>query len=426
MNFLLNKPSIDAALYLHIPFCQKLCYFCFCYTKIIKEKTNEVVINTLQNIQREINLYRNHFINSTTPKIRQLQIGGGTPTYLTNSQFSQMFSSLNEAFDLSELDEFSLEIDPRTVNSEDIAYLIYIGVNRISMGVQDFDPKVQEAINRVQPISMIEDLLNDIPDISLNFDLIYGLPHQTLQTFEITIDQCIQLGVDRLSVYSYDHTPEIYNHHKMMDPSVMPSTEEKIEMFLSTAEKLKNAGYQWVGVDHFAKKSDNLSIAQEKKQLGRTLNGYSTFREFDTEFGIGPSAISTLPTSYSQNIKSLDDYSSAISEGKFPVLRGWPMDDDDLKRRGVIMHIILYSYYPLNMFEILHGVTVFDYFENLNAKLQQLVQHGLIEISGDLLTATSLGRYYIYQIAKVFDKYTSTKDYYVRTHAAVKMLKQIR
>ena len=422
-----NRINTDAALYLHIPFCEKLCYFCFCYTKIIKDKNNDSVLRTIKNIENEINLYGEIFQNTNKPNVKQIQIGGGTPTYLSDSQFIKLFSRIENIFSISELDEFAIEIDPRTVIGEDIKRFNDIGVNRFSMGIQDFDPDVQKAINRIQPLEMVTKLIESKNKItSLNFDLIYGLPYQTLKSFDQTIDDCIKLNADRLSIYSYDHTPDIYNHHNMMDPDLMPSKPEKIEMFLSAAEKLINAGYEWVGVDHFAKKSDKLSVALQKGQLGRTLNGYSTFREFDTEFGLGPSAISSLPSSYVQNIKDLKNYNESIEKKLLPVLRGWKMDEDDLIRREVIMHIILYGYYPFDRFLKLNNQNILQYFDDLHIKLNKLYADKLISDYTNKIQATGLGKYYIYHIAKIFDKYTKNKSEYIRTHAAVKMLNKIK
>ena len=279
----------EAAVYVHVPFCEKLCYFCFCYTKIVKDKNKPHVLRTIDAIDKEIQLYDRAFGDQEKPVVRQLQWGGGTPNYLTDQQFNQLMGSLRNAFSMDLLEEFALEVDPRTVTIEDIQKLNALGVNRISMGIQDFNPQVQEAINRVQPLDTISKLVETVSSAtSLNFDLIYGLPHQTLSTFSETIDTCIKIGADRLSIYCYDHTPDIHRHHALMDPSLMPSKNEKIEMFIMAAQTLLSAGYEWIGIDHFAKREDSLTIARNQGKLGRTLNGYSVFREFDTEFGIGP------------------------------------------------------------------------------------------------------------------------------------------
>jgi len=423
LQHLQKNPSSDAALYLHVPFCEKLCYFCFCHTKIIKDKNNSAVLQTIQSIISEINLYGDSFESNLRPHIRQLQLGGGSPTYLSQLQLTTIVSTLRGSFDFSRLDEFAIEVDPRTLEVDGMLGLFEMGVNRVSLGIQDFDPAVQLAINRVQPVEMVANLLTSIdPSVSINFDLIYGLPHQTIESFNTTLEHCLRLDVNRLSVYCYDHTPEIYKHHAMMDSSVMPTKRQKIEMFLMAAEKLTSAGYVWVGVDHFAKKNDSLAIAKHDMKLGRTLNGYSTFREYDSEFGIGPSAISSLPTSYIQNIKSLSEYSAAVQAKVFPVLRGWQMSEDDLIRRRIIMQIILYAQYALDDFEAEYGMCIFKYFENLRRDIDKLIIDGLIYFNNNIMLATPLGRYYIYHIAKAFDKYTVGRKHYIRTHAAVKML----
>ena len=412
----------DAAIYVHVPFCEKLCYFCFCYTKIIKDKNKPQVLQTIDAIDKEIQLYERAFGDREKPVVRQLQWGGGTPNYLSEQQFNKLMGSLKSAFSLDLLDEFALEVDPRTVSTQDIQKLNAFGVNRISMGIQDFNPQVQEAINRVQPLDFILELIETMDDgTSLNFDLIYGLPHQTVSTFSETIDTCIKIGADRLSIYCYDHTPDIHRHHALMNPLLMPSKSEKIEMFIMAAQSLINAGYEWIGIDHFAKRDDSLSMARDQGKLGRTLNGYSVFRDFSTEFGIGPSAISSLNKTYTQNVKDLAAHANAVHAGEFPIFRGWDLDDDDLLRREVIMELILYGRYSFSKFEKRFEKDMLSYFKGLSAALERLQRDNLIEENDLAIEATPLGRYYIHQIARIFDKYSSASSDYVRTHAAIKL-----
>lgn len=412
----------DICMYVHIPFCEKLCYYCFCYTKITNN--NELIDKTCKAIISEIRLYKEFFQrNNIIPRIRQLQIGGGTPTYLDRQQFSSIISALKEISSFDNLDEFALEVDPRTVSTSDLEFYYDLGVNRISMGIQDFNTKVQEIINRVQPYEMVKELVDYHNNrFSINFDLIYGLPSQTKESFLDTLKQALTLNPDRLSVYAYDHTPSIYNHHKLMDKYEIQSMESRIQTFVETVEFLTQNGYDWIGVDHFAKRGDGLSRAKVSKNLGRTLNGYSIYRDYEFELGVGPSAISSLPGGYLHNIKDLNLYFESLSKNEFPVMRFWEHSSEDLIRKDIIMHLINYAELDFNAIQKKYSLDINQYFADELLRLGELQDDGLIIKNEEKITATDFGRIFIYHIAKVFDRYTTSKNFYERTHYVLKKM----
>lgn len=416
-----GRKKVSLALYIHIPFCQKLCFFCFCYTKITSDR---VRINRFTHyLCKEIDQLREFFEkNGVTPDVRQIQLGGGTPTYLTKPEFDMMIDRLATFVDIKNLDEFAMEIDPRTIVKDDLHYYYDKGINRISMGIQDFDPAVQKAINRIQPFEMCEKLLEqDVRRCSVNFDLIYGLPHQTRETFRNTVELAKKLGPDRFSIYNYDHTPDLHKHQRLMKKEDLAILHEKMLMFKDSVENLLESGYEWVGIDHFAKKDDRLAEAVRTRMLGRTLNGYSTFRDFDLELGLGPSSIGTFDRYYSQNIKDLDEYYKHVDAGKFSVFRGWELNEDDLLRREVIMTIILTSALSYQEIEEKHGIKFKEYFAKELQLLPSLADDGIIDLDDHGLSVTFTGRVFVYHVAKVFDKYLRGEGkVYVRTHDAIR------
>ena len=318
-------------LYLHIPFCAKLCFYCLCNVVISNDRAK--IQNFLDHLLKEIDL-----LKPFEPDIRDLHFGGGTPSHLDRQQFSQLCAKLNELTDLKSID-VAMEIDPRTVIQDDLRHYASHGVNRISFGVQDFDPKVQEAINRVQPPEMIEALLT--PEIrslfdGVNFDLLYGLPHQTHDTIRQTVERVIEFKPERITLLKYCHAPDVRRHMKLINVTDLPAPEALPIMFATIIERLQEAGYLWIGLDHFCLPTDSLA-----KKVGRTFNGFSSGT---TEMiGVGPTTTGVFGDVYCQAEYDLNAYYSAINKGEFPIFRGYRMSGDDLKRREVIFSLLCHQ-----------------------------------------------------------------------------------
>jgi len=421
-----KNEDVPLALYVHIPFCKKLCYFCFCITYITGNR--EQINKFTKYLFREIEMLAEFFKkNSIKPKVKEIHLGGGTPTYLTKEEFDQLIGKLQLLCDLHKLDEFVMEIDPRTVTKEDMPYYFDKGINRISFGIQDFDPEVQKAVNRVHPPEMIQKLITpELRKCSVNFDLIYGLPHQTRETFKKTIEAVEELSPDRISLYNYDHTPDLHKHQKLLNKDLIPNVDEKILMYIDSVKKLLDSGYEWVGIDHFAKSSDKLAQAARDGTLGRNLNGYTTGRTYNIELGLGPSSIGSFDRFYVQSIKSLPDYYKAIDNGKFPILRGIKMTDDDLLRRDVIIKIICNGYLDFREIEEKFNIDFKKYFHKELGLMDGFIQDGLMALNWHNIQILPVGRVFVQHIAKTFDKYLQEENKtYIRTHDAI-MLESIK
>ena len=416
-----NK-EIPMALYVHIPFCKRLCYFCFCITYITgnREQINKFTKYLFREIEMLNDFFKN---NSIIPKVKEIHLGGGTPTYLTKEEFDGLIEKLKLLADVHNLNEFALEIDPRTVTKEDMSYYFSKGINRISFGIQDFDPNVQQAINRVHAPDLIQELITpEVRKSSVNFDLIYGLPFQTRETLRNTLKEVKKLSPDRISLYNYDHTPNIHGHQKLLNPDDMPDVDEKTLMYMESVRNLLDSGYEWVGIDHFAKPNDKLAKAARDGTLGRNLNGYTTGRTYDIELGLGPSSIGSFGRYYTQSIKTLKEYFEAIDNGRFPILRGFKLNDDDILRREVIINIICNGLISFSKIEKKYNIKFQDYFKNELNSLHNFEQDGLLKLFNDKIVVQPVGRVFVQHIAKVFDKYLQTDDKrYVRTHEAIKL-----
>lgn len=414
--------EVPMALYIHIPFCKRLCYFCFCITYITGNR--EQINKFTKYIFREIEMLNEFFKkNSIIPEVKEIHLGGGTPTYLTKDEFDQLIEKLQLLADVNNLDEFALEIDPRTVTKDDMGYYFSKGINRISFGIQDFDPHVQKAVNRVHSPELISELIpQEVRKFSVNFDLIYGLPFQTRKTFRNTIEEVKKLSPDRISLYNYDHTPNIHGHQKLLNPADMPDIDQKTIMYIESVRNLLDNGYEWVGIDHFAKPNDKLAKAARNGTLGRNLNGYTTGRAYDIELGLGPSSIGSFGRCYVQSIKSLPEYYKSINEGKFPILRGSKLNDDDILRREVIINIICNGFVSFNSIEKKYNIKFQDYFKNELGSLHNFEEDGLLKLFNDKIVVQPVGRVFVQHIAKTFDKYLQEANKrYIRTHEAIKL-----
>ena len=407
MAALSNEDPIPKALslYLHIPFCHSLCYYCAC-NKIITRHTEKAAIY-LGYLKQDIALQGKLFDRDR--QVTQLHLGGGTPTYLDESQLAELMHTLGEHFQLDHgrAREFSIEVDPRTVSAQDIATLGDLGFNRISLGIQDFDPAVMEAVNRVQTPEQVAELIHSARSNrfhSVSLDLIYGLPKQTLQSFDRTLDQVLALKPDRLSVYSYAHLPKLVKAQKLIRAEDLPSPEEKLGLLQLTIERLTRAGYVYIGMDHFALPEDELARAQRNGTLHRNFQGYSTQADADL-VGLGNTSIGKVAHSYSQNVKTLGEYYRAIAAGRLPLLRGIVLSADDLLRREVITELMCQGRLDFADFDAKHPVRFRNYFAAELKALAPLAADGLLSLAPDAIELTPAGRLLLRNVCMVFDRY---------------------
>jgi oxygen-independent coproporphyrinogen-3 oxidase len=403
-----NETQRDLSLYYHLPFCESLCWFCGCTTVITKDHSRSE--NYLNHIDREMDLMREHL--NPDRKVVQVHLGGGTPTFLQPDELRRLGNHIRERFQFGERVEAGAEIDPRRITRDTIQALKDAGFNRASMGVQDHNPEVQKAIHRIQPYEMTRqaiDWLRECDFESLNVDLIYGLPYQTVDSFEKTLEDTLKLQPDRLAVFSYAHVPWIKPAQKILQERMeLPSPETKLELLKLTIEKLTSEGYVYIGMDHFAKEDDELTVAQRTKTLQRNFQGYSTQEGVDI-YAFGMSSISQSQDAYWQNLKELPDYCASVDEGKLPIQRGYILTEEDHLRRRTIMRLMcdLELDYA-NMSELLGLDFESTYAQELDS-LKNMEEDGLIHKSATGLTVTELGRLLIRNIAMRFDGYQNER-----------------
>ncbi len=393
------------SLYVHLPFCKELCYYCGCNKKVTRNARLAEIY--LQHLDKEIEMQGSIFDRDR--QVIQLHFGGGTPTYYDDIQLKHIVEKLSRNFLLSRSSsrEFSIEIDPRTVNEERIAYLADIGFNRVSMGIQDFDPAVQKAVNRIQDEDKTLRLIDAARECGFNsvsVDLIYGLPLQTAKSFETTIDSVLTARPDRLSVYNYAHLPHLFRAQRMIKSEQVPAPEVRLQLLASTISKLVDAGYIYIGMDHFALPDDELSIAMEEGTLQRNFQGYSTCLETDL-VGMGVSAIGKVGNSFVQNRKDIRDWQAAIADDKLPVWRGLGLSAEDRLRRDVISAIMCQGRVRFNEFERKFGIDFSDHFALELESLKPLRDDGLIELFEQGLDVTPTGLLLLRVIAMKFDQY---------------------
>jgi oxygen-independent coproporphyrinogen-3 oxidase len=400
-----QAPAKPLSIYIHIPFCKSLCYYCAC-NKIITQKTHRAV-EYLDYLKREIALQAALFDRSR--KLTQLHLGGGTPTYLTSEQLSDLMSCLREHFNLDESDnhEFSIEVDPRTIDTARIAELRSQGFNRLSFGVQDFDEKVQAAVNRLQSEQQVYDLVAAARAAkfkSVSVDLIYGLPLQTVASFDTTLSKIIALRPDRIAAYSYAHLPELVRAQRLIRREDMPPPERKLELLELTIARLTAAGYVYIGMDHFALPDDELVHAREKGTLQRNFQGYSTHAQCDL-IGLGVSSIGMVADSYSQSVKELSQYYARIDQGLLPVHRGYRLNDDDRLRREVIVDLMCHGRIDFAKIEANHAIVFREYFAEALEKLAEPVADGLVQITDTAVILLPQGQLMMRNVAMAFDAY---------------------
>lgn len=412
--------KVPMALYIHFPFCKQLCFYCCCIKIITNNRDN--ISRYMGYLHKEIDLFLNICEHAgIEPDIREIHLGGGTPTYMTRNEFSLLIDKFSTFVNLKSLSEFVLEIDPRTVDKDDVHFYLDKGINRISFGIQDFDANVQQAINRIQPVELIEPLLSsDVRPKSVNFDLIYGLPFSTRQSFNNTIEIVKQLNPDRLAIYNYDHTPDIHSNMRAISTANLPDLEQKTLMYFDSVVNLLSAGYEYVGIDHFAKSSDSLAKAYRENTIWRNLNGYTVDRDYNFEIGLGMSSISAYSNYYSQNRKQLPDYYNSLDNHHFPVLRGIELNNDDCIRRDVILTLLCRHRLNFVEIEIKFSIDFREYFCSELEMMQESVDDGLSVITETSIIITEFGKMFAHHVCKYFDIYFSSKEEYIRTHAAIK------
>jgi len=405
-----NDSDVPLSLYVHIPFCHSLCYYCGC-NKIVTH--NQVRVDRyIEMLYREIEMQAELFDKSR--KIEQLHFGGGTPTYLDKEQLGELLTKLRGAFNFDESDdrEFSIEVDPRTVDADRIRHLAELGFNRLSLGIQDFEPVVMEAVNRTQTPDEVQALVDSAIDAgfgSISFDLIYGLPHQTVESFNRTLDIVIGMKPDRLAVYNYAHLPQRFKGQRMINADNIPLPETKLELLHHTIDKLCAAGYVYIGMDHFALPDDELVQARLDGTLQRNFQGYSTHRQCDL-VSLGVSGISDIGNMYAQNAITTMEYEKIIESGEFPIKKGILVDDDDLLRAEVIQALMCYDRLSFDDFGARHNIDFREYFSDEIKRLAPLADDDLIELDGSGVVITQKGRLLLRNIAMTFDRYINLEE----------------
>ncbi len=405
-----NAGNNPLSLYFHIPFCDTVCFYCGCNKVVTKNRSRAAPY--LQRLHEEIRLQSELFDGAR--RVEQLHWGGGTPTFISHDEMRELMKVTGQYFNLLDNDEgeYSIEIDPREAHGETIAVLRSLGFNRLSMGVQDFDPLVQKAVNRIQSeeeTAYAIDTARQEGFKSVSVDLIYGLPFQNVERFDKTLDKVLQMSPDRLSIFNYAHLPELFKPQRRINAEDLPSADEKLAILQHSIDRLKEAGYEYIGMDHFAKPDDELAIAQKNRTLYRNFQGYSTHADCDL-VAMGITSISKVARCYSQNIKDMDEYTAAIDAGELPVMRGIELNDDDILRREVINQLICHFELDFGKIEQQFGIDFNEYFATELKDFRVMVDDGLIEMDERHIKVTPAGNLLIRNICMVFDAYLRGKD----------------
>lgn len=403
-----GSQAAPLSLYFHIPFCDTVCFYCACNKVITKNRKR--AIPYLEQLFREIEMQGVLFDRSRS--VDQLHWGGGTPTFLSAEQMRDLMRVTGDHFQLRNDDsgEYSIEIDPREADVETIAVLRSLGFNRLSLGVQDFDPDVQKAVNRIQTEAQtwaVLDAARAEGFKSVSVDLIYGLPLQTVERFMVTLDKVIAVGPDRLSVFNYAHMPQLFKTQRQINEALLPSAEDKLAILELTIERLTQAGYLYIGMDHFARPDDELAVAQRQGTLYRNFQGYSTHADCDL-VAMGATAISKVGNSYSQNLKALDDYAARIDSGELAVFRGVELTADDVLRREVITRLICNFELDFAAIEMQFGIDFTAYFADALQALEGFAADGLLELGDRVLRVMPRGRLLIRNVCMQFDRYLNS------------------
>ncbi|OHU86861.1 MULTISPECIES: oxygen-independent coproporphyrinogen III oxidase [Pseudoalteromonas] len=397
-----SSKSRSLSLYIHIPFCHQLCYYCGC-NKIVtrhQHKADTYLDNLELEIQAQAPLFAHY-------GVEQLHLGGGTPTFLSSKQMSRLITMLEQHFAFTPKAQRSIEIDPRSLAEGMLEHLKQLGFNRISFGVQDFNDQVQEAVNRPQHMEDVIALLTHARELgfkSINADMIYGLPHQTPESFANSIAKLIELSPDRVSVFNYAHLPDKFAAQRKLKEADMPTPAQKLTMFKNTLAQMTEAGYQFIGMDHFAKKTDELAVAQQFGKLHRNFQGYTTHGECDL-LGLGVSSISQIGDAILQNEKDLKAYYEAVNLAGFAIAKGMKLDEEDKLRAAVIKQLICHFELDIPQFEAIYNLDFNTHFSEALCALTPLAEDGLVEITPEKITVTSKGNLFIRIICMCFDAY---------------------
>ena len=391
------------SIYVHIPFCNTLCFYCGCNKVITKDKSKAALY--LEYLKKEIAMQGALFQGDSV--VTQLHFGGGTPTFLSDEQMSELMATIRSHFHLVEGGEYSIEIDPRKVNAQTIALLGKLGFNRISLGVQDFDPEVQKAVNRIQSE---EETLSVIAAArrsgfkSVSIDLIYGLPKQNVAGFSRTLERIILANPDRLAIYNYAHLPALFKPQRRINEDDLPTPDTKLQIMSMAIQRMTAAGYVYIGMDHFAKPDDELAIAQRMGRLHRNFQGYSTHADCDL-VALGVTAIGKVGPTYSQNFRTLEEYYDSLDNDELPIMRGLELSADDLLRRDIIQALMCHFALSKESFEIAYLIDFDSYFEQELTELKTYQGYGLVKLDNGWITVTPKGRLLVRNIGMIFDKY---------------------
>lgn len=395
--------QLPLSLYVHIPFCELLCYYCACNKIITKHK--ERAADYLRYLSKEVELHTLHLGQGQA--VSQLHLGGGTPTFLSDAQLRQLMAMLRQNFDFVPGGEYSVEVDPRTVTEQRLAVLAELGFNRLSFGVQDFDSAVQKAVHRLQPAEQVFALVDASRRLgfeSVNVDLIYGLPQQTPESFDRTLAQVNRLRPDRIALYAYAHLPERFKPQRRIHANELPTGAAKVAMLSRSLDTLTDAGYVYIGMDHFALPDDALAVAKRQGRLHRNFQGYSTQADCDL-IALGVSSIGRIGSTYSQNAKTMEEYCDLLDQGHFPVVRGLALTRDDLIRRSVIMAIMCQGHLQYEAINLAWLIDFKTLFAKEMAQLQEMQAQGLVTLSAAGIQVTAIGWFFVRGVAMVFDRY---------------------
>jgi len=400
-----NDSGRPLSLYIHIPFCAHVCYYCACNKIVTADRSRARTY--LDYLYREIRLQA--ALVDPGRRVEQLHFGGGTPTFLSEQELRELMGVLRENFNLADDDsgEYSIEIDPRELREDTLSILRELGFNRLSLGVQDINPAVQEAVHRVQPLDETLAVLGEARRLgfrSTNMDLMYGLPLQTVDSFSATLDAIIAARPERLSVFNYAHLPERFKPQRRINNEDLPDADEKLAILALTIDRLTSSGYQYIGMDHFALRDDELAQAQRTGSLHRNFQGYSTHADSDL-VAMGVSAISSMPGGYTQNHTDVNDYYRDLDEGRLPIARGVAINDDDRLRAEIIQQLICHNSLDMRRVESEYAIRFDDYFRDELKQLQHMQSDGLLEIDERRIDVNERGSLLIRNICKVFDRY---------------------
>jgi oxygen-independent coproporphyrinogen-3 oxidase len=391
------------SVYVHVPFCESVCYYCAC-NKVVTRRHDRAA-PYLEALETEIALHAAAL--GDRQAVTQLHFGGGTPTFLSDEELGRVMASLGSAFRILRTAEVSIEVDPRTADPDRLARLRAMGFNRLSLGVQDFDPGVQEAVHRVQSYESVESLLGAARALgfeSTNVDLIYGLPKQSAASFARTLAQVRALRPDRIALYAYAHLPDRFKPQRRIDPAALPAAQDKVAMLQQAIAAFTGEGYVYIGMDHFALPDDTLAVARREGRLHRNFQGYSTQPDCDV-IGLGVSAIGRVGATYSQNAKTLEAYYDALANGEFPVERGYPLGADDVLRRDVIMALMCQGRVAFKAIERAHAIDFRSTFAQELDALDSLAELGLVTVGRDAVEVTALGWHFVRRVAMLFDRH---------------------